>query len=166
MSGEGRKIRRQIIVFPFTILFVCFLDQLSKFWARNFLVHGSSVPVIRGVLHMTLVYNTGAAFGMLDKRPRLFVFIAVFSISLIVYFLTRRSRMLNAAEKTALCFIMGGTIGNLVDRVRFGGVIDFIDLRIWPVFNLADSFITTGAFILGVSLFVRGKRREKPGDKY
>lgn len=165
MSGERRKIRRQIILYYFIVLFVFFLDQLSKFCVSRSILQGSSTPIIRNILHLTLVHNTGAAFGMFSRHPYLFVIVAILSIVIIVYFLARKSGMLSAAERTALCFILGGTLGNLVDRVRFGYVVDFIDLRIWPVFNIADSSITIGAIILGISILARAWRGREPAGQ-
>ncbi|NQT32130.1 MAG: signal peptidase II, partial [Candidatus Omnitrophica bacterium] len=78
-----------------------------------------------------------------------------------VFFLVKKSHALNIPEKLALSFILGVTLGNLTDRVRFGHVIDFIDLRVWPVFNIADSFITIGAIVLGVSVLMDIRRRSR-----
>ncbi len=148
------------------VVLICFLDQLSKFCVEKFVLQGSSIPVISDIFHVTLVYNTGAAFGMFNRHSYLFVVIAVLAIILIGYFLVQRSWRMNVPEKVALCFILGGTLGNLIDRVRCGYVIDFIDFRIWPVFNLADSFITVGAVMLGLSILAgirhsgRGRKEE------
>ena len=153
-------------MYYFMVILICFLDQLSKFCVEKSVLQGSSIPVIKNFFHITLVHNTGAAFGMFRERPYLFIVIAVLAIILIGYFLTQRSREMRVSEKLALCFILGGTSGNLIDRVRCGYVIDFIDFRIWPVFNLADSFITIGAVMLGLSIFAtlrrsaRGKKEE------
>jgi len=122
--------------------------------------------VIKNFFHIRLVHNTGAAFGLFGKHPYLFVIIAVLALILISYFLIRRSHILNVGERIALCFMMGGTLGNLTDRIRFGYVIDFIDFRIWPVFNLADSFISIGAVTLGCSLLagIRAQKQSPDSD--
>jgi signal peptidase II len=164
MSGERRKIHRQIALYYFIVVFICFLDQLSKFCVERFVLQGSSIPVIKNIFHVTLVYNTGAAFGMFNRYPYLFIAVAVLAIVLISYFLAQRSWRMRTLEKVALCFILGGTLGNLIDRLRCGCVIDFIDFRIWPVFNLADSFITIGAVMLGLSILA-GIRRSDRGRK-
>ncbi len=160
MSGERRNVFRKIVLYYFVIpLIILFADQLSKFYVRKLVLQGSSVPIIGNIFHITFVYNRGAAFGMFRKYPHLFVVIAVLAAILIVYLLMRRVNVLGAAEKTALCFILGGTLSNLMDRIRFGAVIDFIDFRIWPVFNFADTFITIGAVILAWKVIVEIRRR-------
>jgi len=128
------------------------LDQVSKFFAGNVLTPGESVILNKNILHLTLVYNTGAAFGMFRSHPRFFVIIAALSVFFICLFLFLKRKSLRFFEKLALSFILSGTLGNLTDRLRFGHVIDFIDLRIWPVFNIADSFITIGVGILIASV--------------
>ena len=154
MPGEGRKIRKQITRCYIAALFVCFLDQLSKYYAAKLILQGDSLPIIKNIFHFTLVHNTGAAFGLFKDRPELFVLISVFSIIFILYFLAYRSGKLNRVERTALCFILGGASGNLIDRVRLGYVTDFIDFRVWPVFNIADSFISIGAVMLVLAIVV------------
>jgi signal peptidase II len=150
MSGKKGKVLEKIgsayLAIPFFI--VC-VDQLSKAWAGMALRPGESVPLLKGIFHLTLVHNTGAAFGMLRQYPRLFVIISAAAAMFILFFLARKGHTLGATGKTAFCFILGGTMGNLIDRIRAGYVIDFFDLRVWPVFNVADSFITVGAVFLG-----------------
>jgi len=162
MPGKKGKVLGQVepvyLAAPFVIVI---LDQLSKAWAGKALIQGESVPLLRGVIHLTLVHNTGAAFGMLRRYPQLFVVIAAAAAVFILFFLAKKGHMLGASGKTAFCFILGGTLGNLIDRLRFGHVIDFIDLRVWPVFNVADSFITVGAVFLGWTLL----RDAKPVKK-
>ncbi len=146
----------------FIAAFILFLDQVSKLCIQNYILQGSSIPIIRDIFHLTLVHNTGAAFGMLGRHSYLFIIVSIFAIAVINYFLLQKDRILNAVEKVALCFIMGGTLGNLIDRVRLGYVVDFLDFRIWPVFNLADSFITIGAFMLAWAI-LRAARVKRVG---
>jgi signal peptidase II len=108
----------------------------------------TSVPLIPHVLDLTLVRNSGVAFGLFSGyAPALF---SVITISLVfLFFLANRSHGSAAhgtstADRLALSLILGGAIGNWIDRLRFEAVIDFIDFRIWPVFNLADTAITIG----------------------
>jgi signal peptidase II len=159
MPGRERKIQIGITLIYVCVFVLLLLDQASKYIVMALIEQGKSVPVIENLFHVTLIYNTGAAFGMLKAQPRLFMVIAILAILLINYVILRRSSSLNIMEKAALCFILAGTLGNLTDRLRLGHVVDFIDLRIWPVFNLADSFITVGAVILAWSLF-KGTRRK------
>ncbi len=160
MPGKGRKVHGQIILYCGVAALVCLLDQVSKFYSEKFIDLGKSVPLIKDTIHLTLVHNTGAAFGIFKGHPHMFSAVAVLSAVLIVYFFTKKNQIFLVEEKTALALILGGAIGNLIDRIRLGYVVDFIDLRVWPVFNIADSFITIGAVVLGVSIIFRSKGKE------
>ena len=127
-------------------------DQLSKFWIMNSLRPGESMVWIGGV-HITYVTNTGVAFGLFRDQAILFVLIAAAVVTMIIVYqhvLTSDALLF----RMALGLQLGGAIGNLLDRLRFGYVVDFIDLRFWPVFNIADSAIVVGVFVLvGFLLF-------------
>lgn len=132
---------------------VVLVDQLSKWLACQNLWLGESFPVISGAFHITLIYNTGAAFGLFLNQTIFFVVISIIAVLFIISFLV--SAQLSKGRKSTpfltrfcLALILGGAIGNLIDRLRFGYVVDFLDFRIWPVFNLADSAITLGAIFL------------------
>lgn len=139
------------------------LDQASKYFIGRYLTAGESVPVVQGVFHLTLVNNTGAAFGMFRGYPYLFVVMAVVFAGVAVYFLKKKSSSLNTLEKVAISLLLGGTLGNLTDRLRFGFVVDFLDFRIWPVFNVADSAITIGAAVLAFSIIMEIRRKRCSG---
>ncbi|MFA4993197.1 MAG: signal peptidase II [Candidatus Omnitrophota bacterium] len=125
---------------------VVFLDQLSKFIAVRFLQLNTPVSLIKNFLYMTLVYNRGAAFGMLKNQ--LFFFILISLLVILFIFLHLKNKKHPFVFKISLSLILAGSLGNLIDRLRFGYVIDFLDLRFWPVFNLADSALTIGALLL------------------
>ena len=134
------------------VLAAYLLDQFSKYIVMGMLTPGSSTSVVKGVFHLTLVHNTGAAFGIFKEHPLLFVVIAAaFSLILIIFMIVKR-RILSMIEKISLSLILGGTLGNLTDRLRFGYVVDFLDFGVWPVFNVADSCITVGAVLLAWSI--------------
>ena len=127
---------------------VVLIDQFSKFFALEYLSHYASVLLIPHVLNLTLVRNSGVAFGLFSGyAPALFT---VITVSLVFLFLVaNRSHGktpygTSIADRWALSLILGGAIGNWIDRLRFGAVIDFIDFRIFPVFNIADTAITIG----------------------
>lgn len=122
-------------------------DQASKAVIRSSLSPTQSVPVIPAVLHLTYVQNTGAAFGLFRGYSSVFVLVSVMIAAWILMELMRR-RHRPWLIQLGLSLILGGAIGNLVDRVRLGYVVDFIDVRVWPVFNLADSAITVGVGLL------------------
>lgn len=161
---------------------VLVLDQLSKWAAVKLLVQGE-VQVLP-FLSLTLVYNTGAAFGFLSDAPgwqnRLFMGVAIVA-SVVIYFMLRRLTRNEWLTALGLALILGGALGNLADRAMYGYVIDFIDVFYpssdpsclwpfspyaggchWPAFNLADSAITAGAVLLGLDVLGIGARKSEP----
>lgn len=127
------------------------LDRLSKIFFSHLLSLGESWVIFRNVLHMTLVHNTGIAFGMFKNQGVVFIIIPLILIALLVYNFYHykyNNEKLSRIYVVAVSLIIAGAIGNLVDRILYGYVIDFIDFRIWPVFNIADSAITIGACLL------------------
>jgi len=129
---------------------IIFLDQLSKFFAIKLLQLNTPVSLIKNFLYITLVHNRGAAFGILKNQLLLFVMISCFAILLILFHLKNKKNPF--FFKVSLSLILAGAVGNLIDRLRFGYVIDFLDLRFWPVFNLADSALTIGVLLLSWEL--------------
>ena len=138
-------------------ILVLFLDQLSKHLAAKNLILNQSVPIIKGIFHLTLLHNRGAAFGILKNQVPLFIFISLFAIILIYFNLKKSRNKENIVFNISLALILGGALGNLIDRLFLGYVIDFLDFRIWPVFNVADSAITIGAILLGYSILKSGR---------
>jgi signal peptidase II len=146
-----------LIFFYGLVGLVVLLDQLTKALAVAFLSENSAVA-IPGVLHLTLVRNTGVAFGFMSDHSSLLF--SVITVSLVLLFiLVARSRGASLSEKWALSLILGGAIGNWIDRFRVGAVVDFLDFRIWPVFNLADTAITVGVGIYLLSI-LRAEKKE------
>jgi signal peptidase II len=126
------------------------LDYVTKSLIFKTLRLHESVPVINGILNLTLVKNTGAAFGIMKNSQTFFVVFSVAAIFLILLLLLFYKAK-NPIFKFGLSMLVGGAIGNLYDRVTLGFVIDFIDLAFinFPIFNFADFFITVGAaFVL------------------
>ena len=132
-----------IVLIPAIIIILT--DQISKFIIRYSMELNSSIPLIKNFLHMTYVTNTGSAFGLFKDKNILFIILSLIVAAVILYYINK----INARkELITLGIILGGTIGNLVDRIILGHVTDFIDFRIWPVFNIADSAITIGVLTL------------------
>ena len=126
---------------------IAFLDRLTKWLVITRFHPGQSLPLIPSVLHLTYVQNTGAAFGLFRGQQLLFIVISVAVIGWISRELLTRPP--TAARVTWACgLILGGAAGNLIDRLRLGYVIDFLDLRVWPVFNVGDAAITIGIALL------------------
>lgn len=119
------------IVFFVTALLVIFFDQLTKFLVKD--------------LHF-VVKNTGAGFGILANQYDMLIWISFFVIGLIFFYYDKIPA--NKFVQLSVGLILGGTIGNLIDRIRLNYVIDFIDLKFWPSFNIADSAVTVGVIIL------------------
>ena len=152
-----------MIFFYVLVGFVVLIDQLSKFFALRCLSPQASVPLIPAVLDLTLVRNSGAAFGLFsDYAPALFT---VITASLVVlFFIANRSHGkggsgVSTVDRWALSLILGGAVGNWIDRLRFGTVIDFIDFRVWPVFNIADAAITVGVAIYFIHVLTSKEKK-------
>lgn len=139
------------------------LDQITKAWAANAFIYGETRPVT-SFFNFTLVHNPGGAFGLLGQSApgvRLTVFIVVVAIAVIALIWAfchyyRKSRFM----AVVFSLIIGGAVGNLIDRVRFGFVIDFLDFYVkgwhWPAFNVADICVTAGlALVIIYVLFER-----------
>ena len=122
-------------------------DRAIKQWMLTHLVPGQSVPVLPPVLSITLAENSGAAFGLLQHRHWLLVAVAVLVIGGALVALWRRHYP-SWILVTGLGMVLGGAAGNLWDRLITGRVVDYIDVRFWPVFNLADSAIVVGMALL------------------
>ena len=132
---------------PIIVASILFFDQLTKFLATKILPLNAPVSIIDKFFYLTLVRNKGAAFGILKDQVVFFILVTLAAIAIIALSLKGKDKP--RLYKIALGFMLAGAIGNLVDRVFFGYVIDFLDFRVWPVFNIADSFITIGAVIFG-----------------
>ena len=139
-----------------TVFLVVLFDRLSKIFFSNILTEGESLPIIYKVMHMTLVHNTGIAFGLFKGQDFVFIVVPIIAIILLaynIYYYKYNNEKLSRLYIIAISLILGGAIGNLVDRIAYGYVIDFIDFRVWPVFNIADSAITIGAVIIALNCF-------------
>lgn len=152
-------------LFAITALVLIVLDQLTKYWIDSSMVLHDSIPMLNGFFSITYVRNPGAAFGFLAGaspafRYAFFIAVNIVAITLILSYI-RKATMAEFRLILALSFIMAGAVGNLIDRVRFGEVVDFLDFYIgsfhWPAFNVADSSIFLGAFFLIWELWQRGK---------
>jgi signal peptidase II len=142
---------------PSIIVFIILtLDQLTKFLASKNLELNNPLPVIKGVFNLTLVHNRGAAFGIFKNQFYFFILSSIAAVILIYSVLKKNKR--NNLYTFSLSLILGGALGNLIDRIFLGYVVDFLDFRIWPVFNLADSAITLGALLLGWWIFITEKK--------
>jgi len=144
------------------------LDQLSKAWISSHFVYGESLTIL-GVFNLVLAHNTGAAFSFLNDaggmQRWLFSAIAIVASGWIVLLLRKHAAQTLFA--LALSLILGGALGNLIDRLAFGYVVDFLlfhwDEHYFPAFNLADSAITCGAFLLILDSFKKNEHGSAAG---
>ncbi|MBW2980774.1 signal peptidase II [Candidatus Woesearchaeota archaeon] len=124
------------------VLVIIVLDQLTKFIIKSNMSVSQSIPAIKNIFHITYIQNTGAGFGILQNQQSMLIWVSIFVIGVILYNYDKipKGWFINSS----VAFILGGTVGNLIDRVMLRYVIDFLDFRIWPAFNIADSALTLG----------------------
>ena len=147
------------------------LDQITKEWISRSLTYADEVRVIPGFFHITHVRNPGAAFGLLassSEPVRIFFFIGVACVAIgLIFSFYRKLAPGDRFSALSLGLILGGAVGNLIDRLRYGEVVDFLHFRLWggytwPDFNLADSFIVVGVILLVIELLAsEGESREE-----
>jgi len=148
-------LRLAIIVF-LTLL----VDQVSKYIISTNMYQGQSIAVLPPVFYLTYVLNPGAAFGMLANHTNFFIVVSLLVVIgvLVGYRYLPRDRFL---AHLALGLLVSGALGNLIDRFRLGRVIDFLDFRFWPVFNLADTAIVIGASLLIIDVWRNDNEKRK-----
>src|SRR5512145_2018363 len=146
------------------------LDQVTKVIVLRHLAPGVSISIIDGLLALTLVLNPGLAFGLLAGLPLAWRWVVVaLSLGALIVLARVAMRILTpggALDRLAVGLVFGGAVGNLIDRARFGAVVDFVDVHYrgwhWPAFNVADSAITVGVALLALRLMT--ERSALPPD--
>lgn len=132
------------------VIIVVILDQLSKVLTLKYLKPIRDIPIIKNIFHLTYVENRGAAFGILQNQKLFFV---VFSFLILgaIWFYARNNK-LNKVMKIGFSLVAGGAIGNLIDRIRLGFVVDYFNFNLinFPVFNIADSAVVIGTILIGI----------------
>ncbi len=153
------------MIWTILVLGILALDQYTKYLAATKLINYHTIPLIKNVFHLTFVENRGAAFGILQGQKWLLIVVTSTIIIAMVYYIIKskpNSRLLLAS----FSMVIGGAIGNLIDRVRLGYVIDFLDVYIYsynyPVFNIADSFVVVGTIFL--SYYILFKYEDKKDE--
>ena len=139
-----------------------FLDQITKYLTVLCLKPMGTLPIIEDVLHLTYVENTGAAFGMMKDMRWVFMIVSsVAIVALLIYLFKKKST--SKLENWAIALIVGGGVGNMIDRVILGYVIDMIDFRLinFAVFNVADTFVCIGAGLLMLHIILLGVNEYK-----
>ena len=153
-----------IIIFIITALLDIAADQATKIWLHSTLSPGQSL-FDWGIFHFTLVFNKGSAFGLIDDANLVLAIVEGVgaAIMLAVLLMTQKRRKYWGGNwgAVALGLVFAGSVGNLIDRIHFGYVVDFIDVTYWPVFNIADSSVTVGLIIIAVLVIWFIKPQEK-----
>jgi signal peptidase II len=162
MAAPTRLPRASWLVFFGLAAAVVIADQLLKGWVVPRFPLGEPVPVVGDLLRIWLIHNTGALFGLFRDQAILFAAGSLAVVALIIWFHPRAAATHGALATVALGLLLGGAIGNLIDRVRFGFVIDFVDIGLgdWRfyTFNVADAAISTSLVLLIVMAFLPARR--------
>lgn len=157
------------MTFYLIALAVILLDRATKLLIIQSLRLGQGIPVIPGFFDIVFVLNPGAAFGFLatlseQVRNPLFILISVVAVILIIFYHTRYLRS-HRLVSVALGLVLGGAVGNLIDRLRYGMVVDFLDVHVgqyhWPAFNVADSAISIGVSLMILDMLLDWHRERK-----
>lgn len=166
-SGSPAAARGAALRLFVTALCVVALDQIIKAVVVAVLPSGRSVEIIGTVVRLTRTTNTGAAFGLLRGQATWFIVVSALAAIAITAFRREIAKLKNL-DQIAFGLILGGAVGNLIDRIRLGAVVDFIDIGIrelrWPSFNTADSAISIGVVILAVSFILLPRARDASAD--
>lgn len=137
--------------FLITATLVLAADQLSKLWITSNLAEGEALWRAGALAIVRIPRNSGAIFGLFQDQSLILTIVAFIGIGLLLLYMLvirhRFSLLDSLSARLALGLVLGGTIGNLIDRLRFGGVTDFISIGWWPVFNIADMALTTGIIL-------------------
>jgi len=142
-----------IWIVPLLALAVFIVDQLTKYWVSSELAIGQAwmpLALLENLVVIRHVRNSGAAFGMFPAAGNLFLLVAVLVVLGIIRYYYSRAHTAAPWVRISLGLMLGGALGNMIDRFRFGFVVDFIDLGWWPVFNVADSSIVVGVTMLAI----------------
>jgi signal peptidase II len=151
-EGVGR------LLFPLTAALVLAADQITKLLMHSLLFPDKVIPLF-GPVQLALVYNKGIAFGLFADQT--YLSLAVFLALAVFVFFYRAHLFYGQLSRLSLGLLLGGAVGNLIDRLRLGHVVDFVDLGFWPVFNLADSAVTVGVFLLAYSLYSSARSQSR-----
>lgn len=132
-------------------ILIIIIDQWSKYYISTHMWPGLSIPIVENIFHITYILNPGAAFGILKYKTGFFILITIMLLVAAIYYYPRLPARA-VLGRIGLGLLVGGAIGNLIDRIRLGVVIDFFDFRIWPIFNVADMAIVSGVALIVYTL--------------
>jgi signal peptidase II len=148
-------------------LLVFVVDQATKWLIVNKMEQGQSISVIDQVFYITSHRNRGAAFGILQDQRYFFIIITIIVVGAVIYYLQKHAH--DKLLKTALALVLGGALGNFVDRLLRGEVVDFLDTYIgsydFPIFNVADSALVIGVGLIFIQSFMESKKKETENEQ-
>lgn len=168
IADKPRRARLGMLFWIAVMLLTVALDQYTKHLARTLLAPVGDVPLWNGVLHLTYVENTGAAFGMLKDHRWVFILLSTVAIIALAVYAVAERRKLGDVGGVSLALIIGGGIGNMIDRLTAGYVTDFVNFKLigFAVFNYADAAVCVGAGLLIIYvLFFSDRPTRETGDK-
>lgn len=147
------------------MLFWLGLDRLTKGMVTGRMQLNQSIPIVQDFFHITYIFNRGASFGMLKDQRWLFVTLTLIVLA-VIFWLILKEQSLNTPMGLLLGLVSGGALGNMVDRLRWGAVVDFIDFRgIWPyIFNIADIGVVAGGLLFVVLYLWEDHKKEAVHD--
>ena len=138
------------------------LDQAIKYLVVQSMSLYETIPVLQDIFHITYIHNTGAAFSMMEGLRGLLIFLPLFMILAALIFMIVKRRDGHPLLMTSVALIAGGGIGNLIDRIALGYVVDYLDFRVFPIFNLADICVCVGCGLLVLYvIFFDGKQNDE-----
>ena len=152
-------MKKKIFIFTVLSFLIVLIDRVVKVLVNRYISLNKVIDIIKNFIYITNVHNQGAAFSIMYGERIMLILISIVFLGLIIYYIKKHNKY-----NIEFIFVVGGLIGNLIDRIIFGYVIDYIGVSIFkynfPIFNIADSFIVIGALI-----FVLRKDKKQVGDK-
>lgn len=156
LRAEPASLTGALLLRPAALLVLFAADRLSKYWAGAWLKPRISIPILP-FFHLTYLENTGAAFGIGHRRNGFFIALTLILLA-VLFYMRRKWPRDNRWLEAGFLLVAAGALGNLYDRMVYGFVVDFLDFRVWPVFNVADSCVSVGACCLAWGLYKTEKK--------
>ena len=136
------------------IALIIVLDQLIKYLIQANMVLNHTIPIIDGVFHLTYIQNSGAAFSLFQNKTEFLIILPLIVTVIVLIFMTKNRRTEHWTILLSMALIAAGGIGNLIDRIAYGYVVDFFDFRVFPIFNVADISVCIGCGLLLLYMFL------------
>ncbi len=150
-------------MFWLIILLCVALDQFTKYLVVSHMALGQSIPVIENVLHITYVLNEGASFSLLQGQKWFFIVVTII-VLIVMCFVWHKIPKEDKWLRWSIAVFIGGMLGNFIDRVRQGAVIDFIDIRVFPIWNVADSLLVLSLIAIAIKVLLLETKRKQNHD--